>query len=88
MLEISSPAAQSGAPTTTSNCPSGALAGKGKYQVRWFPDLVCWNYVSGVTFFIISWYYICLLVFQKYFNLLFQSPLSDTALVAVSFSWS
>lgn len=27
-------------------------------------------------------------MFQKYFNLLFQSPLSDTVLVAISFSWS
>lgn len=27
-------------------------------------------------------------MFQKCFNLLFQSPLSDTVLVAISFSWS
>lgn len=77
-MEFFSPAAQPWAPPDTSNCPSGALVGKGKYEVRWFPDLDCWNYCSDVANFIISWYYICLLVFQKYFNLLFQSPLSDS----------
>lgn len=59
-------------PQTTSNFPSAALAGKCKHEVRWLPDFMCWDHAWGAaSFIILSWHYVCLLVFcfavfQKY----------------------